>query len=254
MSTRVYTKNPDDEVDYYIDWTPWLAGDTISTSQWTIPDGLTKISDSISGSLAVIWLGDGVSSTNYIAVNTIVTGGGRTGVDYLTILVKSPSNLTYLIPFLRLKIGDTDNTSYRYIDKWLLKALVLGTYTLGKWMNFKYLLDDDYNIYRNPNGSFIFAEPPIIEPADQSIIVTMAAYIILEGSLENSAWEFGSWRDAEIAYSNIETSKARSRTLDRLWNELESMLIPPSKRLAHPLKGTLPGYKDNVYEVGNMDF
>ena len=160
--------------------------------------------------------------------------------------------LTNLYPALRLRIGDIDPTAYRYIDAWLLESLKASVEELGKWWNFKYLLTDLGEVYRNPNsGDFIFPESyGVVEMSDKQIIVTMAAFILLEGSLENMAYNFVSWRDAEIAYSNLESSRSRSETLRRLWETLMITLLPPTKRLAYPLKMSLPGYKDNPYEVG----
>jgi hypothetical protein len=162
-------------------------------------------------------------------------------------------DLDNLIPILRLKIGDTDDTAYRYPDEWLTIALVAGADSLGKWMNFKYLLDDSNLIYRNPHSdTFLFPEDPygVLEPGDSIVFVIMAAYIILEGSLENSAWDYVSWKDAEISFSNLESSRARGRILEALWQELLAYLKPPTKRLARALKSSLPGYLNNEYETG----
>lgn len=162
-------------------------------------------------------------------------------------------DLDNLIPILRLKIGDIDDTAYRYTDEWLSIALIAGADNLSKWMNFKYLLDDSNLIYRNPNSStFIFDEDTygVLEPGISMIFVIMAAYIILEGSLENSAWDYVSWKDAEISFSNLESSRARNRILESLWQELLANIKPPTKRLARALKNSLPGYLQNQYETG----
>ena len=161
-------------------------------------------------------------------------------------------DLDNLIPILRLKIGDTNELEYRYTDEWLNIALTSGADSLTKWMNFKYLLDDSNLIYRNPNGTFIFDESTygVLEPGDSIVFVIMAAYIILEGSLESSAWDYVSWKDAEISFSNLESSRARSRILESLWQELLAYLKPPSKRLARALKSSLPGYLNNEFETG----
>lgn len=160
------------------------------------------------------------------------------------------TNLDSLLMYLRLRIGDTNPVTYRYTDEWLNTALVGSVKTLEQWWNFKYLIDSEFNVYRNPSYSFIFDETTygILEPGDDQTIILMAAIIILGGSLENSAWDYGSWRDYEISYSNIESSRARGSTLDRLWNELLGRLKPPQKRLATPIKGSLPGYLNNSYE------
>jgi hypothetical protein len=154
--------------------------------------------------------------------------------------IETPTNLDNLIMFVRLRTGDTNSSSYRYLDSWIRTALIAAVEKLNKWMNNKYLLDNDYNIYRNPNSqdfSFDEATYGIIEPGDKDVIVLMATIILLEGSLENSAWNFHSWRDAEISYSNLEQSRTRNEVLSKLWTELLNTLKPPVKRLAHSRKG-----------------
>lgn len=162
------------------------------------------------------------------------------------------TTLDYLIPYVRLRLGDLDECNYRYLTKWIQTALVSASRVLIKWWNFKYLMTAGDELYRNTQATFLFSEPPVVEPQDDQVLVILATYIILEGSLENSAWDFASWRDAEISYSNLESSRARSLTLQRLWDELLLNVKPPMKRLARPVKGTLPGYLENDYEIGNM--
>lgn len=74
----VFSKDPGAILDYVVDWTDWLAGDTILTSVWTVPAGITKASDFFSAALAVIWLVGGTNGTSYKIVNTITTAQGRT--------------------------------------------------------------------------------------------------------------------------------------------------------------------------------
>jgi len=166
------------------------------------------------------------------------------------------TSLNDFLSQLRLAIGDTNPATYRYTDEWLLVALQASVETLGNWWNFKYLIDSDGEIIRNPSSySFVLDEDTygIVEFTDNRPIIIMAAIIVLEGSLENSAWDFASWKDAEISYSNLESSRARSETLRRLWDELNSIMLPPTKRLAYPKKGSLPGFFKNPYEVGNIN-
>jgi len=163
-------------------------------------------------------------------------------------------DLTNLIPELRIRIGDTNPALYRYTDVWLLVSLKSSVKLLSKWWNFKYLLDSNGDVMRNPDGYFVFEETSdgviggVFEPGDDQVVIIYAAIVILEGSLENSAWDFGSWKDAEISYSNIESSRSRGDTLKRLWTELTSILKVPQKRLAQALKGSLPGYLANSFE------
>ena len=161
----------------------------------------------------------------------------------------SSISLSYLLPYLRLTLGDTTEASYRYTDVWLQVALDYSVTALSPWWNNRYLTDaTSKEVSRNPYNTFSLASPPILEAGDERPIVLMAAIITLEGSLENSAWNIGSWKDAEISFSNIESGRIRNDRLKRLWEELLATLTPPGKRLARALKSSLPGYKGNTYE------
>lgn len=165
--------------------------------------------------------------------------------------VTQTTNLDYLLDFLRLQIGDIDSTAYRYLDEWLRTALVMAIKTSGRWLNNKYLLDTDYNVYRNSDGTlFEFDSPPIIEDRDERVIILLASIITKQGSLESNAWSVGSWKDAEISYSNIESGKELVSSIERDWNELKDIVKIPTKRLAKIIKGSLPGFKENLYETG----
>lgn len=72
-------KDPDEVKDYSVDWEARLdEGDTILTSTWIVPDGITKDSDSNTTTTATIWLSGGTLGTTYSLVNRITTAGGRT--------------------------------------------------------------------------------------------------------------------------------------------------------------------------------
>jgi hypothetical protein len=154
-------------------------------------------------------------------------------------MIETPTNLDNLIMFVRLRSGDT-KSPYRYLDSWIRTSLVAAVDKLGKWLKNKYLLDSNFNVYRNPDyTNFTFSETDfgVIEPGDKDVIVLMATIILLEGSLENSAWNFVSWRDSEISFSNLEQSRARGDILSKLWDELYNTLKPPVKRLAGSKRG-----------------
>ena len=83
-----YIKDPDAVLDYSVDWSLWLAGDVIATSEWILaPDtDLEAAVDTKTASKATVWLRGGVAGTTYLATNRIVTAGGRT--DDRTISIK----------------------------------------------------------------------------------------------------------------------------------------------------------------------
>jgi hypothetical protein len=78
-----FTKDPDAVLDYQVDWSAWLASalggaDTIATSTWIVPDGITKNSDTHTDNTATLWVSGGTAGTAYNLVNRITTAGGRT--------------------------------------------------------------------------------------------------------------------------------------------------------------------------------
>lgn len=85
----IFVKDPDELLDYVRDWTTALAGDTISTSTWTVPAGITKTNDTHTTTTCTIWLSGGTLDTDYAVVNRITTVGGRTLDKTLTFLVRA---------------------------------------------------------------------------------------------------------------------------------------------------------------------
>lgn len=153
----------------------------------------------------------------------------------------SSVTIDYLIPLLRLKIGDIDETSYRYLDEWLYIALIASIKSLQRYWGSKYLVTDEGVVTRNPlYTAFEFTEDyGVIQPKDEAIIITKTALTVLEGSLEGSAWSIGSWKDAEISYSNIEAGRLRTETLKNLKAELDSVIKSPMKRLTKGSRQTI---------------
>ena len=77
-SSNRFNKDPDAIVDYGIPWTEWLAGDTIVTSTWLVPTGITSVLQTNTTTHAWIWLSGGTAGSEYAIRNRIVTAGGRT--------------------------------------------------------------------------------------------------------------------------------------------------------------------------------
>jgi len=72
-----FLKDKDAKLDYAVDWTAWLGNDTIDTSTWTVPTGLTKVSDSKTMKIATVWLSGGTAGQEYTVTNHIKTAAGR---------------------------------------------------------------------------------------------------------------------------------------------------------------------------------
>jgi hypothetical protein len=81
-------KDPDEVLDYEIDWSARLVTDTISTSTWTVPTGITEESDSNTTKTTTVWLSGGTIGEGYEILNRIVTAGGRTFDQTVKIKIK----------------------------------------------------------------------------------------------------------------------------------------------------------------------
>lgn len=82
-------KDPDEDLDYTIDWSARLEDDVISTSDWLPVDGITTHSESNTDTATTIWLSGGTLGTSYEITNRIVTVGGRTMDQTVRLKIKA---------------------------------------------------------------------------------------------------------------------------------------------------------------------
>ena len=76
---KTYIKDPQSVLDYGFDWSDWLdTGDTVSTSAWDVPTGITEDSDTKTTTTTTIWLSSGTVGSKYKLTNRMVTANGRT--------------------------------------------------------------------------------------------------------------------------------------------------------------------------------
>lgn len=78
MKIPTYEKDPDETLDFIINWATHLGSDTISTSTWAAATGITIDSETETTTTATVWLSGGTLKAFYLVTNTIVTAGGRT--------------------------------------------------------------------------------------------------------------------------------------------------------------------------------
>lgn len=79
-------KDPNEVLDYLVDWTARLNGDTITSSTWLVPVDITKDSDSFTDTTTTIWLSAGTIGTLTLT-NRVTTAGGRTMDQSITLTV-----------------------------------------------------------------------------------------------------------------------------------------------------------------------
>lgn len=82
-------KDPDEVLDYQLDWSGRLGSDTIASSSWTVPAGITKNSDTNTTTVTTIWLSSGTLNSSYDLQNRVTTTGGRTMDQTVRIRIKA---------------------------------------------------------------------------------------------------------------------------------------------------------------------
>lgn len=77
LATFRVNKDPYALLPYVVDWSLWLVtGDTIATSTWIVPSGLTVVLTTHTSTSATVWLSGGTAGLTYACINQIVTAGG----------------------------------------------------------------------------------------------------------------------------------------------------------------------------------
>lgn len=74
----VYIKDPGAILDYSFDWTDWLGtNETITATSWTVPAGLTKVSEAFSAYVSTCRISGGTAGTGYTVTCQITTNEGE---------------------------------------------------------------------------------------------------------------------------------------------------------------------------------
>lgn len=90
MATFTHTKDPQSDLDYLIDWTAWLATDTISESSWRASSGSGMVlhTDSIvTTNKTTVWVRGGRIGTHTLT-NRIRTTNGREEEQSIVVAVQ----------------------------------------------------------------------------------------------------------------------------------------------------------------------
>lgn len=82
-------KDPDEILDYAINWSARLVDDTIATSTWTVPDGIATTANTSTTTTTTIWLSGGTEGQRYRVLNRVTTTAGRTMDHTVTLPIKS---------------------------------------------------------------------------------------------------------------------------------------------------------------------
>lgn len=89
MSLTWPPKDPNEVLDYQIDWQPRLVDDPISSSSWVVPSDLIITAQAFTEWKTTVWLSGGTEGATYDVLNQIVTAGGRTMDQTVSISIES---------------------------------------------------------------------------------------------------------------------------------------------------------------------
>jgi hypothetical protein len=88
-----YLKDPESRVDYAIDWSPYLDGQAIQTSQWlVVPDeagGVAVEDSSFEPARTAARLGGGVTGHSYSVSNAVTFSDGSADRRSITLRVEA---------------------------------------------------------------------------------------------------------------------------------------------------------------------
>lgn len=103
MSFRWPNKDPDEILDYSVDWSRWLNGASISSVTWYVDDdsgvkteiasgntvnGIQNVSQTVSGDVSTINLGLGTNNIDYKFYCRITTSAGSIAERVVRVRVK----------------------------------------------------------------------------------------------------------------------------------------------------------------------
>ncbi|MDB5612862.1 MAG: hypothetical protein JWQ22_515 [Devosia sp.] len=80
-------KKPHDILDYAVDWSGTLRGETIDGSAFHVPHGLVKLSEKADKTRTQLWVTGGEDGHYYVIANRICTSGGRVVEEHITLSV-----------------------------------------------------------------------------------------------------------------------------------------------------------------------
>jgi hypothetical protein len=83
-----FIHDPNADLDYAVNWTAWLDGDTIAASAWDVPTPLTSDQAAFTATTATVWVQGGTAGVDYQVRNRITTAAGRVEDRTITLMVR----------------------------------------------------------------------------------------------------------------------------------------------------------------------
>lgn len=143
---RIVEKDPDTDSTYTIDWTNQLGSETVSSSSWTLPAGVTETSSSNTTTTTTITLGGGTAGSTYELTNDVTLSDSSTLDASIYVYVKQqildevralPITLEEVKHSLRVTTDDDDEyirellvAAVEYVESITGRDLINRTYTV----------------------------------------------------------------------------------------------------------------------------
>jgi hypothetical protein len=133
MSTPLYTKGPSEVLNYGVDWSDFLdVGDTIVTSTWTVPAGITQDSENETTTVAEIFLSGGTLGNTYTLTNSITTDFGLEADREIKIWITEET-----LPCWPMDSGCFDAAWDAYSNEIQARAVTLAAATLRRLTGYR---------------------------------------------------------------------------------------------------------------------
>ncbi|NBX02607.1 MAG: hypothetical protein EBR02_00800 [Alphaproteobacteria bacterium] len=78
MSIERKYKDPDEVISFGVDWSEYLGAETVTSSDWTVASGVTKVGQTLVGKQANVTISGGTLGTVNRITNRITTSAGET--------------------------------------------------------------------------------------------------------------------------------------------------------------------------------
>ena len=92
MIVAYLPKHPSAILEYQLAWSTWLGTNTISSSAYTVPSGITKLSESNTTTTSTVRLSGGTDETDYQCDNQVTLASGQVDTKSIVILVRTDSS------------------------------------------------------------------------------------------------------------------------------------------------------------------
>lgn len=112
-------KTPGEIRDYDVDWSAYLDGDTVASSTWDVPAGLSIITTANDDTSATIRVSGGTAGESYLLANTITTAAG---LAYETSRVLDVVEESAAIPAFKERFPEFDAVSDALIGAAIAEA------------------------------------------------------------------------------------------------------------------------------------